>query len=189
MAAAFYDDPVWQWLAPFSSHEAWMAKASRWFTAEASVYFHRPGSEVLIDDQVGGVALWGSPGRWKARKRDLPRILLPSLSLFGTKLPRALETTTFVDKHHPEHPHHWYLGYLGTHPDHQGRGIGGALVRAMTERCDEQDLPAYLESSKEGNLGFYARLGFVASEPMTLKNGGPRLWPMWRDPKPTEPGV
>lgn len=183
LAAAFHDDPVWQWLASANSHAKWMAKAARWYTAEASVYFHRPGAEVLVDDQLGGVALWGSPGAWKTRNRDLVRVALPSLSMFGTGLPRALGATTAIEKRHPNQPHHWYLGYIGTHPDHQGRGVGSALVRAITYRCDAEGLPTYLESSKESNLGFYARFGFVESEPITLGKGGPPLWPMWREPK------
>ncbi|MEO6988808.1 MAG: GNAT family N-acetyltransferase [Aquihabitans sp.] len=183
LAAAFHDDPVWQWLAPAASHAKWMAKASRWFAAEASVYLRRDGAEVLVDDRLGGVAMWGAPGAWKTRPQDIARVALPSASMFGFRLPRALSTSAFAEKRHPEEPHHWYLGYIGTHPDHQGRGVGGALVLAITERCDAEGLPAYLESSKESNLGFYARFGFVESEPMMLGKDGPALWPMWREPK------
>lgn len=181
LAEAFHDDPVWCWLAGTGSRERWLAKASRWFTAEATVYFDGPG-EVMVDEDLGGAALWGAPGRWRAGVKDTLKVALPSLSLFGTNLPRALTTNTRLEKQHPTQPHHWYLGYLGTRPDRQGRGVGGALVSEVTSRCDQVGLPAYLESSKAENLGFYARLGFVEQQEVQLRNG-PLLWTMWREPK------
>src|SRR5690606_18345365 len=135
-----------------------------------------------VDEDLGGAALWGAPGRWRAGVKDTLKVALPSLSLFGTNLPRALTTNTRLEKQHPTQPHHWYLGYLGTRPDRQGRGVGGALVSEVTSRCDQVGLPAYLESSKAENLGFYARLGFVEQQEVQLRNG-PLLWTMWREPQ------
>jgi len=53
---------------------------------------------------------------------------------------------------------------------------------AVTEECDREGIPAYLESSKEANVSYYARHGFAVTEEFTLK-GGPSLWLMWRDPR------
>ncbi len=41
---------------------------------------------------------------------------------------------------------------------------------------------AFLESSKESNIAFYARHGFRVLEPIELLRG-PTLWKMWRDPR------
>jgi hypothetical protein len=49
----------------------------------------------------------------------------------------------------------------------------------IVARCDEEGLPAYLESSKESNVAFYARHKFAVSMPFELK-GGPTLYFMWR---------
>jgi hypothetical protein len=43
-------------------------------------------------------------------------------------------------------------------------------------------MPAYLESSKEINVPLYERNGFKVTEQMTVPNGGPPIWLMWRDP-------
>jgi hypothetical protein len=55
-------------------------------------------------------------------------------------------------------------------------------VQAITDRCDAESLPAYLESSKEQNVPFYARHGFEVRTEMAIP-GGPPMWLMWREPK------
>ena len=47
--------------------------------------------------------------------------------------------------------------------------------------CTAESLPAYLESSKERNVDFYARHGFRVTRELRLPKGPP-LWSMWREP-------
>ena len=94
----------------------------------------------------------------------------------------ALRYLARMEKHHPRQPEHWYLAVLGTDPDHQGKGIGSALLQPVLERCDLEEVPAYLESSKEANIAFYARHGFELRDPIETE-GGPTLYPMWREPR------
>ena len=70
---------------------------------------------------------------------------------------------------------------LGTDPPAQGRGLGSAVLRPGLELCDREGLPAYLESSKESNVGFYARFGFRVTEEVRMPGDGPSVWLMWRD--------
>ena len=53
--------------------------------------------------------------------------------------------------HHPKGPEHWYLQYLGVEPRRQGKGLGGALLAPVLERCDGEGVPAHLETSTERN--------------------------------------
>jgi predicted N-acetyltransferase YhbS len=99
---------------------------------------------------------------------------------FGANLPVALKTLSVIEKAHPKEPH-YYLAILGTRPDRQSRGTGSALMRPVLEKCDADGIPAYLESSKEQNIAFYARFGFEVTGEIQLPNG-PTLWPMWRNP-------
>jgi len=179
LAAAFADDPVWNHLSPGSAR--WDRRAPAWFTADARAH-HVGTSEVLVDDQLRGAALWASPGHWKPTLAETLRVAVPSFRLFGTGTISAIRTLAAVEKRHPREPEHWYLAILGTHPAHQGHGIGSALIRAITDRCDDQGLPSYLESSKEANVPFYERHGFVVQERFRLGDG-PAMWSMWRDPK------
>ncbi|MCU1369578.1 MAG: GCN5-related N-acetyltransferase [Ilumatobacteraceae bacterium] len=179
LAAAFDGDPVWSHLA--SPKADWTARASSWFEAEARSQLKGHG-EVLVDDEVGGAAIWASPGHWKGTAGEALALAVPSARLFRTRMPRAIANLTLMERKHPQEPAHWYLAVLGTDPAHQGKGIGSALITAITDRCDEQGLGAYLESSKEQNVPFYARHGFEVREQIA-SGDGPPMWLMWRDPR------
>ena len=46
--------------------------------------------------------------------------------------------------------------------------------------------PAYLESSKEANVGFYRHHGFEVTGEVDVPDSSLRLWLMWREPlRPT----
>ncbi|HEX2577615.1 MAG TPA: GNAT family N-acetyltransferase [Aquihabitans sp.] len=179
LAAAFEGDPVWSWMAAPS--DAWAERAAGFFRTEAGLQLRGHG-EVLVDDELRGAAVWVQPGRWKTSPRESTPLVGPSLRLFRGRTVRALRTISLMERRHPVDPPHWYLAILGTHPDHQGKGVGGALIGAVTERCDTEGLGAYLESSKEENVALYARHGFEVREELPLP-GGPPMWLMWREPR------
>ncbi len=84
---------------------------------------------------------------------------------------------------HPAGRAHEYLWMIGVAPERQGEGIGGALVQHVLDRCDREGLPAYLEASSARSRVLYERLGFeLAGRPLELPDG-PRMWPMWREPR------
>jgi ribosomal protein S18 acetylase RimI-like enzyme len=89
-----------------------------------------------------------------------------------------------VERLHPKGPPHWYLGVLGTRKKAQGRGVGSSLLAPVLDRCDDEGIPAYLESSKHSNIAFYRRHGFEVTGEIPLPFGGPSVWSMWRDPRP-----
>lgn len=178
--AAFADDPVWLWMT--ADEDRFARLGPRWFAADAALTMRTAENRVLVDAEVGGAAIWYAPGHWKTSLAENLRLAIPTLRLFGRLTPRAFATITSLESVHPVEPH-WYLSLLGTDPAHQGRGIGSALIRAVTDQCDEQGLPAYLESSKESNVPFYERHGFKVTAEHPLPNGGPSLWLMWRDPR------
>ena len=101
----------------------------------------------------------------------------------GDRLPwmrRCWEAITDV---HPSEPH-FYLSGLGTDPPRQGQGLGSAALMPVLTRCDAEGIPAYLESTKERNLAFYERHGFVVTGiDRRSRSTVPTLWTMWREPQ------
>ncbi len=78
---------------------------------------------------------------------------------------------------HPAEPH-YYLGTLGVDPEHQGRGVGSALLWHWLGSADRADQPAYLETDSAANLPFYARAGFEVTGELCVL--GVRVWRLRR---------
>ena len=113
---------------------------------------------------------------------DTLRVFVATAPALIPRLPIVLAGVQRIEKRHPAEPH-LYLSVLGTDPPRQGEGIGGALLAPGLALCDTEGLPAYLESSKERNLAYYARFGFRVTGETRLPRGGPTVWSLWRDPR------
>jgi GNAT superfamily N-acetyltransferase len=180
LARAFDDDPISEFLFPDARRR--QRALPRYFSILLRPAF-LPSGEVWTDGDACGSAMWTPPTQRRPSTRDLLRFA-PLVPVLGRRLPQAISTMQAVERHHPRTPH-WYLAVLGTDPPRQGRGVGSALLGPVLERCDADGLPAYLESSKERNVPFYARHGFRVTTTIDLPGGGPRLWLMWREPRST----
>src|SRR4051794_11655218 len=130
-------------------------------------------------------AIWKPPGKWKLGGMELVRQAPRTLAILRGRTPAALALLNVIEKKHPASPPHWHLAVLGTEPEAQGKGRGSSVLQPVLERCDRDGEPAYLESSKEGNVPFYERHGFRVTERLDVPKGGPSLWLMWRDPQGT----
>jgi len=183
LVLAFHDDPLMAYL--FQDDQGRRKKSRLFFVGDAkrAIGKSKGRVETTDDGSVKGGAIWFAPDEWRVGGLEL-LTQLPMLFKMGTETPRALQVLSQVEKVHPKTPH-WYLAVLGTDPQHQGKGIGSALLAPVLAKCDEEGIPAYLESSKERNIPFYRRHGFEVSSELKLKNG-PTIWPMWRDPKPPD---
>jgi len=175
LARAFHDDPVTTFIFPTTRYEERLAGYFRTHLGKIALAH---GLTYTTEGHHGG-AIWLPPGAWQLTPMDLARTLPGTVRALGAKLPMALRNLVYIEKRHPKAPH-YYLATLGTHPDHQGKGIGSALLEPVLSRCDAEGMPAYLESSKEKNLAFYGRHGFEVTEELALPGGGPPLWLMWR---------
>lgn len=95
---------------------------------------------------------------------------------------RFTELDAAFDEHHPTEMLHHHLAILAVRPDHQGAGIGTALLTAHHRVLDDTQLPAYLEASSPETRQLYLRHGYTDhGSPILLKNG-PTMYPMLRHP-------
>ena len=177
LARAFHDDPVFGWLLPAegSRHR----RLRRYFVTELGHESLRRGAvEVACaDGRVAGAAGWFPPGTWSGTEASA----LPGyLRAFGRRLLIASQYQSVAVHAHPRKEPHWYLAIIGVDPVRQGDGVGAALLRSRLQRCDQEGLPAYLESSNLDNVPLYQHLGFHVTGTLGLPEGGPVVNTMWR---------
>jgi ribosomal protein S18 acetylase RimI-like enzyme len=185
LALAFDDDPVMAFLFPTPTSR--IRRLTRFFRTGLVVQ-HLSRAACFTDVECAGAALWAPPGHWRLTVGQLLRGAPGLVAALGAKIPRALRALATVERAHPL-ASHYYLAVLGTRPDRQGRGLGSAYLSPILSRCDEENLGAYLESSKESNIAFYRRHGFEVTGEIRLPDG-PSVWPMWREPlPPRRPGA
>ena len=85
-----------------------------------------------------------------------------------------------MDEYHPNDPC-WYLPLIGVDPAHQGIGLGTDLMKHALQRCDEDGLPSYLESTNPRNIPLYERHGFETMGVIQFGSSRP-VTPMIRPP-------
>ncbi|MCT2278343.1 GNAT family N-acetyltransferase [Micromonospora chalcea] len=150
LVAAFTKDPVLRHLFP---DEATYARYAAAFFGH--LFDKRVRKETIWTIGRGAsVAIWEPPASGGAQPDDdlaaqLPADVLSRVRAYDEAVHAALPSAPF-----------WYLGVLGTHPDHAGRRWGHAVMRAGLDRAAADSLPAILETSNPDNVEVYRRAGW-----------------------------
>ena len=175
LSDAFAHDPFMEWIFGRSAVAESLPTWWGWLVANAP-----EGAEVWGTDDGGAAALWypprhaGDPVPERVLDRADKGAAAPFVEmltpLVGDRIGEILTLFAAGGEAHPPEPH-WYLSALGTRRDRQGQGLGALLVHPMIDRCDDDGLGIYLESSNPRNIPFYHRLGFeVVGELSTPDN-------------------
>lgn len=171
LADAFEMDPVMRWVTRNPNYPR--------YVFSLTVPFCLGHGLTHLAEDGSGAASWLPPGV-ALESPVSPSVVWDGLTRYGPRsLLRAFATLIQTQKRHPREDF-YYLFAIGTRQAHRARGVGGALMRAGLERCDEDRMPAYLESSNMNNLPFYRAHGFEIVEEIRLAMGGPSMWLMWR---------
>lgn len=171
---AFGSDPVMRWMYP--EPNAYLTHFPRFAEAFGGGAFQHGTADEGGD--FGGAAFWLPVG---AEVDPGPLEQIFQTTLEPARRDVALQVVEQMGRHHIEEPH-WYLAMIGVDPASQGRGIGSALLRQRLRTCDEQRLPAYLESSNPANLSLYQRHGFQVVGEIQVATA-PVVYPMLREPR------
>ncbi|WP_158884976.1 GNAT family N-acetyltransferase [Amycolatopsis anabasis] len=182
-AAAGEDEAVSAWVRAAEPHSPGIpAGLLREWLADAL----RTG-EILVAEGPGGAIEGVSTWQWLDSPAPLQHQAAALCALArsqpGTALQRLATALQHTADHHPSTPH-WYLASMAVLPHCRGRGIGGALLRHRLRQSDAEGHPTYLEASTTRSAALYARYGFLSTgTPIPLPDHGPRLQPMWREPR------
>ncbi|MER5403196.1 GNAT family N-acetyltransferase [Streptomyces sp. NPDC002769] len=181
---AFRDDPVSGWVFPDAAHRR--DRHPRLMAVFADIVFAE--GRVDITEDGAACALWLSVSADENADgdhadhadEDGPVQLREAVDPDNVRVELVGRLTAEI---HPSGRAHEYLWMIAVAPERQGEGLGSALVRSVLDRCDQEGVPAYLEASNERSRALYERLGFGhTGRPLDLPDG-PRMWPMWREPR------
>jgi GNAT superfamily N-acetyltransferase len=174
LVRAFSEDPVAQWIWPDSQqYQMYFPSFVRAFGGKAFTY-----RSAYYVDGYAAAALW------------LPPDVLPDeytlISIFQRTVSKQTQKDVFtvfdqMGRYHPSEPH-WYLPLMGVDPLKQGKGLGSELMKHALVQCDQDNnKPAYLESSNPRNIPFYERYGFELLSTIQIGTS-PHIFPMLRRP-------
>ena len=156
LAAAFDDDPVARFCVRTDARRHWAMQAG--FKRALDLY--RPYGLTFVANDGAGVALWARHDQWQLTFWQECSLIPLYVRVCGiNRFMRLIRGFDVMESHHLAE-RHYYLYLLGVHPDHQSQGLGSALLRTVLERCDREQMPAYLEASNPRNISLYGRHGF-----------------------------
>lgn len=172
LSRAFDTDPVFEWVFPDPATRAQRVPKvfDLFFAGDAP-----PGMRLVTPD-CAAATLWRAPDMLHEHGGGLGEAWR-MWRVAGGGILRFKRVGDAVEGHYPSTPF-WYLHIAGCDPARQGEGLGRAVVQAGLDRIG--GAPVYLETAKQGNLGFYESLGFHVREEWSVPNGGPRFWSMLR---------
>ena len=162
LASAFAEDPAMVHVEPDASRRP--GSVARLMRFELDRVLALDGV-VHADVDGRGAALWTPPpGHQMESGIEALRTAARFVGVKRSRLVRALRLYGPVGARHPKDEPHWYLAVLGVDASAQGEGLGQRLITPILDRCDDEGLPAYLETMNEANLAWYARFGFEVTD-------------------------
>jgi len=171
---AFAADPAVRWLYPDAAQ--YLAHFPDFAQAFAGLALEHDTVDRI--DGFSAAAFWLPPG---VHPDEAAVVEVLQRSIAEAHLPEVFSLLEQMESFHPQEPH-WYLPMIGVDPAQQGQGCGAALLRKGVARCDQDQVPAYLESTNSKNVPLYERFGFRAVGEIKTKTSPPMI-PMVRPPQ------
>ena len=180
LTAAFQEDPVLSYL--FEDEEQRPLMLAAFF---ANRLASRNETDRLLvpsgSDARNAAALWEAPEKDSENDSSFNAVVAAGISLLGQDwISDRLANLRVLGEAKPK-DQHWYLSFVGTRPESRGKGLASTLIESVTNICDQEKIPAYLESSNPDNVSLYESHGFRVTGEAVIKDG-PKVPLMWRDP-------
>jgi ribosomal protein S18 acetylase RimI-like enzyme len=180
LTAAFQEDPVLSYL--FEDEEQRPLMLAAFF---ANRLASRNETDRLLvpsgSDARNAAALWEAPEKDSENDSSFNAVVAAGISLLGQGwISDRLANLRVLGEAKPK-DRHWYLSFVGTRPESRGKGLASTLIESVTNICDQEKIPAYLESSNPDNVSLYESHGFRVIGEAVIKDG-PKVPLMWRDP-------
>jgi GNAT superfamily N-acetyltransferase len=177
LARGFFEDPVFEWTFPDPDRRRRVLPA----VLPPFVLAYARHGETYITEGASGAALWLPAGTQLVTEEEEAELASELEVAAEEDAGRLFELMALLDQNHPDGTY-WVLQLLAVDPQHQGQGIGSALIEPVLARCDLEQASAYLEATSERSVPFYERHGFRTIGEIRVPDGPP-LFRMWREPR------
>lgn len=153
----------------------------------ASEALHRMRGLIDITTDLQAVAIWNTLGTCMFTPSTTPY----TPENYDTRLPAACGpyTSRFrllhqtLTHHHPSDTPHHHLAFFAVVPRFQRQGRGAALLNQ--HHTEFAHTPTYAEATTPQARTLYLQHEYRdCGAPVDLPENGPRIWPMWRTPRP-----
>lgn len=175
LTAAFFDDPVFAWMWPDVAERR--VHLPRLFALNFDLDL--PVARILNSNDSQAVSFWRPPGQ--AAASTLAYLLRPlqTWRAFGLAIGRVTAVADAIKAHLPTERPFWHVHFVGVAPALQGKGWGGAMMRAGEGFAGGADI--YLETARPQNVQFYTALGYRTTGEWQIP-GGLTMWSMLKSP-------
>jgi GNAT superfamily N-acetyltransferase len=178
MVSGFADDPLYTWLYPAADERP--ARLREGFESILAAGLQR--GHVYTNAGRSAVAVWTAPGVELMDESEAAPFLGLVRRQIGDRVEDVIAGMSATVANRPREPH-FTLHNVVVRRDAQGRGVGAALLEPILARCDEDRLPACLDSSNSRNVPFYERLGFEVTGETRGTGDAPVMRSMLRAPR------
>jgi ribosomal protein S18 acetylase RimI-like enzyme len=185
LTEAFYHDPLAEFFWPDGkSRTRGLSAGAKFLLDLSSKTWSSETTEGKCAAVIGAAEPGGYPPPFFRSIFALCKLTLrlPSLGPLGA-MGKWSSISRQLGEIHPRRPH-WYIWVLGAHPNHQGKGLGGKLLRPILQNADENSVVVYLECSNPKSLDFYKKYRFQVTKQIVPVSGGPPIWGLERKPTP-----
>ena len=185
LGRAFQDNPAYRAILSHLSDDARAAAVARVKTGfTAAAVRHQEAHGIWSDGRLVAVSLTCAPGQYPHRLAAFARHAAGCLTTGWRGIKGFLRVDGYITRRHIREPHH-YLFVLGVEPAEQGRELGKALLRSLSDRADAERLPCYLETDKPTSVALYRTAGYVVLTEADVRGvAGLHLWTMRRPEAP-----
>jgi ribosomal protein S18 acetylase RimI-like enzyme len=173
LAEAFKEDPIWSRILENELEKFYDVYA---VPVKYTLYY---GKAYAISKGIEGLLLLLSPPytNMNVFRMIRSKSLRLGLKIGGITSKKITQVFRIIEKDRRElmKEPYVYVFALGIHPNYQGQGHGTKLMNTLLDGLPPE-VPVYLETESEQNVGFYEKLGFDVLKKITV----PVLkLPMW----------
>ncbi|MCK5341794.1 MAG: GNAT family N-acetyltransferase [Candidatus Heimdallarchaeota archaeon] len=151
-------------------------------------YCMRFGEVFTTSPKLEGIALWQLKDPREKRQDDPLSLFINWINFaLAVALGEALERVQSfygytLSTHYELLPSlHWYFFIIGVDPNFQRKGFASRLITPMLARIDKEQLPCYLDTNNEKNVGIYQHFGFKVLKKYQIPGSNVMNWSMLRE--------